>query len=1446
MRKSLLLSGLFLTTAAFLWFVLNTSTTESNQNPFQEEIEKFRKAEGLSYEDIKNLPKKDRPDLALLQEYEITKDLKLGYPPTARKVKAFKQAKLRLAARANTRGIDNVEWEERGPNNVGGRTRALMFDPNDATNKKVWAASVSGGIWYNDDITDGESEWTNIDDFMANLSVSTLAYDPSNPTHFYAGTGESWTGDFRGTGIWKSADAGASWDQLLSTADFGYTNKIVVTSNSVIVAATSSGIKISSDGGSNWSSPGVVSSVMNDVEWDANEDVLIVGGNSGDIYKSTDHGSTWTSISPGLGGKRVELAIAPNNKDVIYAVGVLGLNVGWMAKSTNGGDSWTEITIPKYSNQGTCEESSDDFSRGQAWYDLILAVNPSDENEVIVGGIDLHKSSDGGSTWNLISYWTGSCAPYVHADQHAILFRPGSSSEAIFGHDGGVSYSSNIDEAIPTFESRNKNYNVTQFYAVAINNTSNSNEMLAGSQDNGTQKFSGFGVNATEEATGGDGAYCFIDQDDPSIQITSYVYNNYYLSRDGGSSFLPFGLGDEGGFINQSDYDNDANILYARAKGSNMMNRYTIGATSISTDEVSLSIGGVVSHIFASPYEEHVLYIGTSSGTVSKVDNANTSAPKSTQLLSLQGTITSIDVANNGSTMLVTVGNYGAQSVWYSDDAGTYWQDIEGNLPDMPVWWGMFNPDNPKQALLATEVGVWSSDDLTATNISWDPTNEGLANVSSRMLQYRAEDGLFAVATHGRGVFTSSSFSGGLSVDFSSPSYIGYINKEMNFFNQSRGEITSTQWNISDGTSYTTSDISHTFSSAGWHTVQLTLNDSLTKSRKVFIIPRRPDNYISELENEPTDTYADHIKGTVEFEIGNSTVEGKDGVVSGTSAWVLGLEDAEYSNGSATNIYFPEYDFSTAGTYELSFHVNYSFEDNWDGFIIEYSKDQGETWTKLGDAVETNWYNQTSDAESVFGQSVPIFSGDTGGDYLKMSKDVTEFAGEASMTFRLVYMSDAFSVDVGMALDDIQVTGPSSDLTPNFSVNYQEDYCTDHTFTFYNHSSTSASSYAWDFGSGATPATATGAGPHDVMYATSGSKTVSLTLDGSATETKTDFITVNEAITNSATFSLAAATICKGSDAEIIVTSSEADKTYQVYADGNENPYTDAIAGTGSELSIFVNNIEKGTDFYVEVSKVGACTTYSELLSVGITSTITESSYSDQTPEVCEGQPVSISLLTSIAGVNYQLTQVADGATTGEEVVGTGSTITLVSDALLEDALIRATATDPVSGCELAFSNFVEVSILASPDVTLSQTDFTLTAAEGADGYTWFRDDIAINGANSNSHEVTENGEYHVVITSGACDFKSEIKEVIVTDVDDDMASLVVYPNPTKGLIYFDKTAELKAVNVYSLSGEMMYSQRNQMAEVQQIDISRLQPGIYILETVNNKESVRQKIILDR
>ncbi len=167
------------------------------------------------------------------------------------------QRRLRSAERSRvTRGsISDPVWRERGPNNRGGRTRAIMIDPADPSRNRIWTGGVSGGVWRTEDITQNDPQWKKLGIYFESLSISGIAKDPNNLNVVYVSTGESYTGDVQGVGIFKSLDDGATWTLLPSTTNavLRTVNEIYVHSNSDIYAATSfGGVLRSQDGGENW------------------------------------------------------------------------------------------------------------------------------------------------------------------------------------------------------------------------------------------------------------------------------------------------------------------------------------------------------------------------------------------------------------------------------------------------------------------------------------------------------------------------------------------------------------------------------------------------------------------------------------------------------------------------------------------------------------------------------------------------------------------------------------------------------------------------------------------------------------------------------------------------------------------------------------------------------------------------------------------------------------------------------------------------------------------------------------------------------------------------------------------------------------------------------------------------------------------------------------------
>ena len=735
------------------------------------------------------MPKLRRANGRMQHEFEMTRIPGTNEVPRQRLIRAREVARrTREQALLRSSGL-SLNWTERGPNNVAGRTRAILIDAQDPTGNTVFAAGVAGGLWKTQNFRNAFPTWTPIDDFFDNIAICALAQDPNDPQTIYFGTGEGWYNfdAVRGLGIWKTTDGGETWAQLSSTdnSQFYYIQDLVVDDYGHVYASTRDrGVMRSTNGGQDWVQ--VLGSSVGSGSTNRAADLEI--GPDGSLYATlgifstgalwrSDHqagnqtgaAGQWTEITPSGSFWRLELAIAPSDPNRLYLLcqGRSSHGVSALHRSDNAGQSWTELTVPGFCDAGG---SSAEFSRNQAWYNLIAAVDPIDANRLYIGGVDALRSDDGGLNWTQITGWAQNrfnfCTgqSYVHADHHAIQHFPGQPDQMVWGTDGGLYYTLNARDQQPVFSSKNSGYNVTQFYSVALHPEGGTDYYLGGTQDNGTHRFGNPGMNATTEVTGGDGGFCHIDQQNPNIQITSYVYNNYYLSTNGGGNFVQLINNNSGRFINPSDYDNDAGKLYAAASSGEFFRWNNPREGGGDYDMVDAEFNGRVSAVFCDPNADNRVWMATNAPTaLIRVDQAHLNQPSETTLnvpTELNGAyISSIHVLEGTpDRVLVTLSNYGVKSVWLVTNAlsaNPVWTDVEGNLPDMPVRWGLLNPDAPDQAILATELGVWTTFLLDGSATDWQATNDGLANVRVDMLQYRLSDGLVAAATHGRGLFTS-------------------------------------------------------------------------------------------------------------------------------------------------------------------------------------------------------------------------------------------------------------------------------------------------------------------------------------------------------------------------------------------------------------------------------------------------------------------------------------------------------------------------------------------------------------------------------------------------------------------------------------------------------------------------------------------------------------------
>ena len=442
-----------------------------------------------------------------------------------------------------------LNWAERGPNNRGGRTRGLAINPSEPS--EMYVGSVSGGLYFSN--TAGTS-WNEVNPEQENLAVMTIAY--SKDGDVYYGTGEglynTWTtgygastsSGFPGAGVFKKGVNDAGFTQLSATSTFQSVGAIVTdpANNEKLYIATSSGIRLSTNGGTSWSNPLQGQIGSNGTCWDIHMDA---GGNvwgtlGGRTMKSSDGGATWVEVSKSSAGStglprsggRIMFASAADDEDYIYVVQITsGSALAGVYRTTDGGDTWSKIGQKSTYFDPFCS------SQCQGKYDLALGVDPSNKNRIIVGGITVWGWEQG-QGWNQVNGF----GPFnIHSDNHDVVWHPTDSSKVYIVNDGGVYFS---NSAGATWQTLNRNYVTTQFYNIGI---SADRFVVGGTQDNGSWVMDGSGNTPNEgrslgavDGFSGDGGYSTVSWLVPKIYFTEYQQGRIGRSENKGQSFTSF------------------------------------------------------------------------------------------------------------------------------------------------------------------------------------------------------------------------------------------------------------------------------------------------------------------------------------------------------------------------------------------------------------------------------------------------------------------------------------------------------------------------------------------------------------------------------------------------------------------------------------------------------------------------------------------------------------------------------------------------------------------------------------------------------------------------------------------------------------------------------------------------------------------------------------------
>jgi trimeric autotransporter adhesin len=808
MRKQLLLFTALLSTLFFYQCTLNRNQREGAATVVANTY------------DNNTAEKEDGIREAQEMEFEKTKDIALGYVPKERLINAYENM---MQMRKNgattspgtTAGTAALTWAERGPNTdiigssngntrgtqvaadgvTSGRMRAIWVDLADVTNRTVWAGGISGGLWKTNDITStSAAAWSLVNDFFGNLSISSITQDPTNTTVMYFGTGEKTfnQGAVRGGGIWKSTNSGVTWALLPSTASFNSISKILcdVAGNVYVTSMGlfgANGVLRSTDGGTSWTTitPTGLTAFATEMKLSSTGRLHVVcgyrlqGGTSG--YRFTDNPSTVTSaswISPTTTfptDYNTEIAVAG---PILYAEpSDANYRVPLIYKSIDGGANWA---VTGTSPPGGAAEPSI-LPGQQGWYDLAIGVDPANPNNVIAGGLNFYRSADGGGTWSQITRWVGTALNYVHADHHTVVWN---GTQVLVGTDGGIFYSNNNGVS---FTDRNDGLRLKQFYSCAIHPVT-TNYFIAGAQDNGTHQLSNAGLSGSVEVIGGDGCFTHIDQDEPQYQFSAFPRSSYIRSTNSGASWAGVTHSTAGTyqFINPTDYDDIGNKMYLAGIAGQYV-RWENPQTGSTFTPITIAAfnSSQPSTVSVSPFTANKVFFGTNGGRIVRVDNAHLTVPTETNITGSTmsaSTASCVAVGTNDNNLLTTFSNYGAAHVWVSTTGGgaAGWTNVSGNLPDIPVRWAMFYPENNTKAIIATEMGIYETDLINGAATVW-VLNTTFPTVRTDMLQYRKSDGTIAAATYGRGIWTST-------IPFTNP----YVRFAANYNTQTEGTTATT------------------------------------------------------------------------------------------------------------------------------------------------------------------------------------------------------------------------------------------------------------------------------------------------------------------------------------------------------------------------------------------------------------------------------------------------------------------------------------------------------------------------------------------------------------------------------------------------------------------------------------------------------------------------------
>jgi hypothetical protein len=662
-------------------------------------------------------------------------------------------------------------WASQGPfTTTGGyfgigRINCIAFHPTNVNT--FWIGSAGGGVWRT---INGGTNWTNQSDFLPVTGVSSIVVHPTDPNILYMATGDANGYNTPSVGVYRSGDGGNTWAPsgltFAPNQNYFIRQLIMQPGNpNVIYAATNGGLYRTTNGGTNWTLISASTLSFRELEFKPGSSTVMYactdpGSQNAQILVSNNAGDTWTSAATLSNIGRISLAVSPASPDRVYALAALSSNGGFggMFRSDNTGASFQNV----YSGPINLlhNSASGSGTGGQGWYDLALAVSPTNGSEVYVGGINVWKSTTAGNGWALATIWAagnfpGVTAQEVHADQHFMAYQPGNNRLYVC-NDGSLYYT---DNGGTNWTNRGNGLAISQLYRMA-HAASNPNITLAGAQDNSTFVRNSGGAWAYGPSLG-DGMEVQIDETNPNTQYAASYYGSVWRSlnafaNQGSSRVLitnniPGGQ-PQGDWI--TPYVLDPNNQSSVVIGFRTVYRSNNRGDSWSAISPINFFPQNLTSLAVARGNSNVIYAATPTQIWATTDGGANWANVTSNLSTSNNRISRIAIhPTNPQRVWVTLSGYVAGSkVFMSNNGGQTWANMSGSLPNLPVNCVAIDRQVNEGVYVGMDVGVYYRD---ASMANWVLFSTNLPNVEIFDLEIHYGARQLQAATYGRGVWRS-------------------------------------------------------------------------------------------------------------------------------------------------------------------------------------------------------------------------------------------------------------------------------------------------------------------------------------------------------------------------------------------------------------------------------------------------------------------------------------------------------------------------------------------------------------------------------------------------------------------------------------------------------------------------------------------------------------------